>query len=116
MGLKTVREYSGEIARRAKKLRRAAPLTQAQLAEHADIPLSTYKRFEQKGLISLEGLIKVAIALRVEDNLDALFAPNVNETEFTSLEEVERALGADTLKTQNRRSKMESSREIKRKL
>jgi transcriptional regulator with XRE-family HTH domain len=72
--LKTVKEYSEEIAQRAKQVRQQAKLTQAELAEQAGLPLSTYKRFEQKGLIAFDSLIQVPIALRCEHSLDALFA------------------------------------------
>jgi transcriptional regulator with XRE-family HTH domain len=102
MALKTVKQYSEEIAERAKNERQHAKLTQAQLSEHAGIPLSTYKRFEQRGLVSFEGLIKVAIALRLENSLDALFAPRANETEYTSLEDVEKALGSDAKRPRRR--------------
>lgn len=105
MQFKTVKQYSEEIAHRAKKVRARAQLTQEELSEQAGIPLSTYKRFEQKGLISFEGLIKVAIALRVENDLDTLFAPRANETEFNSLEEVEKSLGAAAEKSRQRISK-----------
>lgn len=94
MSLKTVKQYAEATADRAKQMRRKAKLTQAELSEQAGIPLSTYKRFEQKGLISFDGLIKVIIALRGEQCLDALFAPRANETEFSSLAEVEKALAA----------------------
>lgn len=99
MSFKTVKQYAEEIARRAQQARAQAQLTQAQLSEQAGLPLSTYKRFEQKGLISFEGLIKVAIALRAEHDLDAFLAPRANETEFSSLEDVEKALGSTAVKT-----------------
>ncbi len=98
MSLKTVKQLSEEIAQRAKSVRLKEKLTQGQLSERAGIPLSTYKRFEQKGLISFESLIKVAIALRVENALDSLFTLKVNETEFTSLAEVEKALSTSSSK------------------
>lgn len=92
MSFKTVKELAQQVAQRARQARRQAQLTQEELAERADLPLSTYKRFEQKGLISFESLIKVAFALRAEDNLDALFAPRKNVSQFKSLAEVEKAL------------------------
>lgn len=92
MSFKTLKQLSSETASRARQLRLKEKLTQEQLSERAGIPLSTYKRFEQKGLISFEGLIKVAIALRAEDGLEALFTPKANETEFGSLSDVEKAL------------------------
>ncbi len=103
MPLKNVRQYTEEIAHRAKQMRQQAKLTQAELSERAGLPLSTYKRFEQKGLISFDGLINVAIALHSEEGLDALFAPRANETEFTSLADVEKTLAATSASPRKRR-------------
>ena len=89
MSFKTIKQLSKETASRARQLRLREKLTQVQLSERAGITLSTYRRFEQKGLIPLEGLSKVAIALRAEDGLETLFTSKENETEFTSLENAE---------------------------
>ena len=101
MSFKTLNQLSTETASRARQLRLKEKLTQEQLSERAGMPLSTYKRFEQKGLISFEGLIKVAIALRAERGLEALFSPQPNETEFASLEEVEQTLTSSPKKPYN---------------
>jgi len=92
MEYNTVKQISESVAAQAKARRQEQRLTQEALSAHAGIPLSTYKRFEQKGLISFEGLIKVALALRLEDGLQALFRSR--KSEFQSLDEVEQAFAA----------------------
>ena len=80
--------------------------TQEQLSDRADVPLSTYKRFEQKGLISLDGFIKVAIALGLEGGFKSLFVLSDSETEFESLDDVERAFAAPTKSQPRARPRM----------
>jgi len=72
------------VADRAKRRRTSMRLTQVELAQKADIPLATYRRFEQKGQISLEGLLRVAFALDCMADFDALFA---NQT-WASMDEM----------------------------
>jgi transcriptional regulator with XRE-family HTH domain len=96
-----VKKISESVAAHAKARRQEQRFTQEQFSEHAGIPLSTYKRFEQKGLISFEGLIKVAMALRLEDGFQELFRSM--KSEFQSLDEVEKAFGAPTRRPTPRR-------------
>ena len=49
-------------------------LTQQQLSSKAGMSLASYKRFEQKGLVAFDSLIRVAIALGCEDDFGSLFA------------------------------------------
>lgn len=49
-------------------------LTQIELAQKAGLPLTTYRRFEQKGQITLVGLLQVAFALDCMNDFNALFA------------------------------------------
>ena len=49
-------------------------LTQTELAQKAGLPLATYRRFEQKGQITLVGLLQVAFALDCMNDFNALFA------------------------------------------
>jgi transcriptional regulator with XRE-family HTH domain len=61
-------------------------LTQAGLAARADIPLPTLRRFEQQGLVSLEGLLKM---LSVVGGLDEIIkALEVSQLEFSTIDEV----------------------------
>ena len=62
------------VAARAKQRRTSMRLTQAELAQKAGLPLSTYRRFEQQGQIALSGLLQIAFALDCLRDFDALFA------------------------------------------
>lgn len=61
-------------ASRAKQRRVSMRLTQAELAQKAGLPLTTYRRFEQKGQITFLGLLQIAFALDCMNDFDALFA------------------------------------------
>lgn len=76
-----------KIAKRVKQRRQAARLTQAALAKRADIPLPTYRVFEQTGKISLLGLLKIGMALNCLEDFDHLFT----SLEYTSLDEMLKA-------------------------
>ncbi len=71
------------IAENSKKRRIESNFTQKELAERSGVSLSTLKRFEQKGEISLASLIKIAIALDITKNLLTIFT----ETNLTSIDD-----------------------------
>lgn len=74
--------------RRAAVIRRLGMnITQAELAARAGVPLSTLKRFEQKGEISLAALLRIADVLGALEGFGALFPPIV----ATTLDELEAA-------------------------
>ncbi|MEG0322871.1 MAG: helix-turn-helix transcriptional regulator [Raoultibacter sp.] len=81
---KTSKDISVSVAMRVRKRRKELKLTQEQLSSKAGMSLASYKRFEQKGLIAFDSLIRVAIALSCEDDFDALFA----KRGYASIEEV----------------------------
>ena len=62
------------IASRVKQRRVMMQLTQTELAQKAGLPLATYRRFEQKGQITLAGLLQVAFALDCMNDFKTLFA------------------------------------------
>ena len=62
------------VATQVKQRRVTMRLTQAELAKKAGLPLATYRRFEQKGQITLVGLLQVAFALDCMGDFNALFA------------------------------------------
>ena len=62
------------VASRAKRRRVAMQLTQTELAQKAGLSLATYRRFEQKGQITLAGLLHIAFALDCMNDFNALFA------------------------------------------
>lgn len=81
---KTWNEIDNDIANRMVKLRKRRKITQKALAAKSGVSLGSIKRFEQSGEISLQSLTKLAIALKVEGELDTLF----DSVPFQSIEEV----------------------------
>lgn len=59
-------------------------VSRVEIASRADVPLSNVARFEQKGLISLTNLIKLAIALDYTAELKGIFS----EPKFSTMEEL----------------------------
>jgi len=57
----------------ARRLRLARNMTQQVLAEKSGVPLSTLKRFEQSGEVSLAALLAIAGALDALDAFENLF-------------------------------------------
>ncbi|MBE5913581.1 MAG: helix-turn-helix transcriptional regulator [Pseudobutyrivibrio ruminis] len=81
---KTWKEINNEVASNVQKLRKRKKISQKELAERSGVSLGSIKRFEQTGEISLQSLTKIAIALRAENEMEALFTqPN-----FESIEEI----------------------------
>lgn len=81
---KTWNEIDIEIANRMAQLRKRKKISQKELAARSGVSHGSLKRFEQTGEISLQSLTKLAIALEVEGELEALFS----EMPFGSIEEV----------------------------
>lgn len=77
-------EVAIEIAARVKARRLELNLTQEGLATRAGVKFATYRRFEQKGEISLRGLLQVGFALNCLDEFNALF----NKKLYQSLDDV----------------------------
>lgn len=71
----------------ARGLRLVHNMTQQALAEKSGVPLSTLKRFEQSGEISLAALLAIAGALGALDAFENLFL----KPAAASLEELESA-------------------------
>ena len=81
---KTWTEINTDIANRMIQLRKRRKISQKKLAAKSGVSLVSLKRFEQTGEISLQSFTKLAIALEVEGELEALFS----EVPFGSIEEV----------------------------
>lgn len=81
---KTWNEINTGIANRMVQLRKRKKISQKDLAARSGVSLGSLKRFEQSGEISLQSFTKLAIALEVEEELEALFS----EVPFGSIEEV----------------------------
>ena len=88
MTLLTTTSKAQELLRRhirAKRLQQS--LTQEGLATRAGVSLPTLRKFEQKGLISLESFLKIAMVLgALEDVVDAL-KPSADKG-FASIDDV----------------------------
>ena len=72
------------VAERVKKRRLELNLTQAGLAQRADMPLPTYRLFEKTGKVSFRGLLQIAFALNCLQDFDHLFA----QQQYESLDEM----------------------------
>lgn len=83
----TPKEVLTEVAARARNARLAQDLTQAGLAARAGVSLSSLKRFERTGEIAFRSLVKIAYALRSEQDFEALFKAPEFETLDQALSE-----------------------------
>jgi len=73
------------VAENFRKRRVEKNITRQRMAELSGVPLSTLARFEQKGLIAFESLIKLAMALGYTSEIKDLFcAPK-----FDTMEELD---------------------------
>ena len=72
------------IAERIRDIRKRRKLSQKKLSEKAGVSLGSVKRFEQSGEISLLSLTKIAIALKIHQELESLF----EDVPFLSIEEI----------------------------
>lgn len=76
-------------------------LTQKGLSERSGVPLSTLRKFEQKGVISLESFLKIlSVVGGLEEMLDAL---KPKEQHFKSIDEVLKSEEKSTRKRGNRK-------------
>ena len=71
-------DFLREIAQRHKVLRKQAGFSQSELAKRSRVSLSSLKRFETTGQISLESLLLLADVLNRLDDFDAVLQPIEN--------------------------------------
>lgn len=83
--LVTPQEMAMYIAERAQEKRLSLNLSQKSLSEHSGVSLSVLKKFERTGKISLESLLKIALALGSLEDFKKLFTPLPPES-FSSLD------------------------------
>ena len=75
-----------KLAENARLRRLSMDLTQEGLSKRSGVPLPTLRKFEQKGVISLESYLKI---LMVVGGLDKLLdALTINKQSFSSIDEV----------------------------
>jgi transcriptional regulator with XRE-family HTH domain len=72
-------EMAKDIAKRAQEKRLALNLSQQTLSERSGVSYGTLKKFERTGQISLESLLKIALALDAFDAFDHLFTKSIEE-------------------------------------
>lgn len=73
-----------QIAQNMRAVRKRRKISQKALSEKSGVSLGSVKRFETSGEISLHALIKLAIALDMDDALIHLF----EDVPFLSIEEI----------------------------
>lgn len=81
---KTAGEIANEIAMRLRRRRKVLKLSQKKLAEKSGVSLGSIKRFERVKEIAFTSLIKLAIALELENELETLFT----QKHYSSIEEI----------------------------
>lgn len=74
------------IAENIREHRLQRNLTQQELSSRSGVPLSTLRKFEQQGVLSLESLLKILMVLGMLDNV--VNATKIEEIPFTSIDEV----------------------------
>lgn len=86
LSLITISKAQKKLSENTRLQRLKLKLTQQGLAERAAVPLPTLRKFEQKGLISLEGFLKLQMVLGGLENLIKAIQPE--QTFFSSIDEV----------------------------
>ena len=81
---KTPNEIAKSLAEKIKQHRKKLKISQESLAQKSGVSLGSIKRFETKYEISLQSLIKIAIALDLDEDFECLFATK----SYTSINEV----------------------------
>lgn len=82
----TVSKAQGAIAENMRNRRLATGLTQQGLAKRSGVSLATLRKFEQKGIISLESFLRLAMVLdALEDVVGATEPPT---RAYSSIDEV----------------------------
>ncbi len=82
--LDDVDDIMKQVAGNFRKRRVEKNITRQRMAELSGVPLSTLARFEQKGLIAFESLIKLANALGYSSEVKDLFC----SPKFDTMEEL----------------------------
>ena len=86
--MKTPQELMQDISARAKARRLALRFTQMGLSQRSGVSLGTLKWFERRGKISLESLLKLAVALGCAGEFECLFAVTAPSADLVSLDDL----------------------------
>ncbi len=82
----TVSKAQRAIAENMRNRRLATGFTQQGLAKRSGVSLATLRKFEQKGVISLESFLRLAMVLDTLENM--VKATELSVTEYSSIDEV----------------------------
>lgn len=86
LSLVTISKAQKKLSENTRLQRLNLQLTQQGLSERSGVPLPTLRKFEQKGLISLEGFLKLQMVLGGLENLVKAIEPE--QSPFSSIDEV----------------------------
>ena len=89
--MRTPQELMQDIAARAKARRLALDLTQMGLEQRSGVSLGTIKLFERTGKISLESLLKLAVAFGCARDFESLFTLVASSADPVSLDDLLKA-------------------------
>lgn len=81
----TAEDIMRQVAENFRKRRVEKNISRRNIADLSGVPLATVARFEQKGLISFESLVKLAMALGFAPEVRGLFGV----AKFNSMEELD---------------------------
>jgi transcriptional regulator with XRE-family HTH domain len=77
--MKSSHDVTQEIAKKSKDKRLSLNLSQHTLSVRSGVSYGTLKKFENSGKISLESLLKIALALGELESFEHLFAKSATE-------------------------------------
>ena len=83
--LDNAEDITRHVAENFRRRRVEKNITRRRIAELSGVPLSTVARFEQKGLIAFESLVKLAMALGYTSDVRNLFGTS----KFDTMEELD---------------------------
>lgn len=86
MSLMTLAKAQKKLAEHTRARRLERGLTQTGLTRRAGVSLATLRKFEQKGIISLESFLKLLMVLDGLENIVDAIKPK--QSEFSSIDDV----------------------------
>ena len=95
-------DIAQQVAESFRKRRVEKNITRQRISELSGVPLSTVARFEQKGLIAFESLIKLAMALGYAPDVRNMFGTSRFET-MDELDMIRRTSGGKRAYAKNRK-------------
>lgn len=95
-------DIARQVAENFRKRRVEKNITRQRIAGMSGVPLSTVARFEQKGLIAFESLVKLAMALGYAPDVRNLFGSSKFET-MDELEMIRRKSGGKRAYVKNKK-------------